>query len=429
MREEAIDPRLAALAQVASTPPAAPDESVPATDITVERWLADDGVDATEITVDRWLADDGALVEPGAELGTPATLEPVAATTAGPVPVPVVAGASEPLPQSTALFHAPILLGFPAREVDLHVEELGFRIETERPLGVPWSEVTAVTARRGHVVVGAEARTITFALALDGVAEPTLAAPFARVLTEAKAGDFDPSGTAFNDLQNAIDAIRDRFHEGDDPVFPVLVGSVTLLLTIGFAVVLPDALAIGTRATPPGDGFLVASRVSSVDPRVLVAATGAAAMLCALAAWAALGRQAGAWARGTLRGWHSERTAFVGPARRMLALVVRYPALGAAALLLGVVAAIPSARTQAIVDATGIVTIRELPFLDRHRSWSSVTELLTIPAAPGQHAERVAVVIRFADDSTLNTYDLYVRNGTDRQMYEMALAWWEAARP
>jgi hypothetical protein len=297
----------------------------------------------------------------------------------------------------------------------------------EPRLAVPWSEVTVVAAR-GHVIVRTKAGTIAFALALEGVGEPTLAAPFARVLNEARNGSLDLSGTAFNDLQNAIDALRDRFHEGDDALLPAMLGAAMPLLTLVIAVLLPDALAIGTRA-PAADGFLVGSRVSPLDPRVVLASAGAAGMLAAFAAWAALGHQAGAWARGTLRGWHRERTAFVGPARRALALIVRSPALGAAAVLLGVVAALPSARTQTIVDATGVTTVRELPFLDRHRPWSSVSELLTIPAPGGRHAEGVAVVIRFVSDPPLNTSDLYVRNGTDRQMYEMARGWWKAARP
>jgi hypothetical protein len=308
------------------------------------------------------------------------------------------------------------------------VEELGLRIDMEPRLAVPWSEVTVVAAR-GHVIVRTKAGTIAFALALEGVGEPTLAAPFARVLNEARNGSLDLSGTAFNDLQNAMDALRDRFYEGDDALLPAMLGAAMALLTLVFTILLPDALAIGTLPAPAADGFLIGSRVSPLDPRVVLAATGAAGMLAAFAAWAALGHQAGAWARGTLRGWHRERTALIGPARRAMALVVRSPALGAAAVLLGVVAALPSARTQTIVDATGVTTVHELPFLDRHSPWSSVSELLTVPAPGGRHAEGVAVLIRFGNGPALNTSDLYVRNGTDRQMYEMARGWWKAARP
>lgn len=73
--------------------------------------------------------------------------------------------------------------------------------------------------------------------------------------------------------------------------------------------------------------------------------------------------------------------------------------------------------------------MRELPLFDSHRTWGSVTHIVEIPAPvePGRHEDGIAVVIHFVQGSPLNTYDLTIRNGSDRQLYDLSQQWREQA--
>lgn len=349
---------------------------------------------------------------------------------AHPASFPTVAPKPEPaLPESPTLFQAAILVGSPPRRAELKVQELGLRVTGALEVAAPWSEVSEIRERRGQIVVYGPRTSLSFSVGIDRIPEPTLAVPFVRVLAEVKAGTLDLGGTAFHDLANATDSLRDRFYETDDPLVIGILGTVLALLTVVFTLVLPHLLMITTQASVPSGAFLISARLSPLDPRIVVTAIGAAGLLASVAGRVALGAHAGAWARGTLRGWQRSKAPAMGALSRLLAAIVWFPGLAAALVLLGVLSGAPSARVQSIVGASGVLMMRELPLFDSHHPWDSVTQIAAIPAPmdADRHVEGLAVVVQFTSGSPLNTYDLIVRNGTDGQVLSLSRKWREAA--
>ena len=319
--------------------------------------------------------------------------------------------------------------GFPTRALELSLEQRGFRINAKQPIEVPWSEVVDIRERRGHVAITTATRHFVFDVPIDGVAEPEVAGPLARVIQEASGGSLSPSGSAYLELQRAADLLRDRFHEEDDPLIPSLVGLAVGLSTAVFIMLLPVALLLVTRPAVPSGAFLIAPRLSSFDPRVVLIALGAAALLASLVVRLAIGRHGAVWARGTLRGWHVSRKRFLdAPVRRALAVFVQYPVLSAALLLGGLLSTLPSTRPHVIVDAAGVHVTGALPFFDEDRSWGTVTGIETIPAMLNRHYGGIAVVFHFANRAPVNTVDDHVWGGTDGQLFEFANLWRGAAR-
>jgi hypothetical protein len=249
------------------------------------------------------------------------------------------------------------------------------------------------------------------------------------VVKEASGGSLDLAGSAFLELQNATDSLRDHYHDEDDPLIPTVVGLVFVLAGLTVTALLPDAIAIATR-TPIGAGaYLIDSPLSSFDPRILFASFAAAAMLAAGVVRVAMGKAATAWARGTLRGWHDGSRRMVELARRGLASIILNPAIAAAVLLGAVVLCLPSARVQTVIEPGGFHLMREIPIFDEDRPWSTVTEISTVPAPTMQHFEGVAVVFRFTNKSPISTLDARLRGGTDKQLLTSANRWREGAAP
>ena len=108
----------------------------------------------------------------------------------------------------------------------LTFDELGIHVTAKEPLGVPWSAVTHVGARRGQVLIRAGARRLVLAVAVDRIAEPALAGPLVRLLAEARGGSLDRSGSAVLDFHNVADRLRDEFMDEDDLFTPAVVGLV-----------------------------------------------------------------------------------------------------------------------------------------------------------------------------------------------------------
>src|SRR5437867_2494021 len=330
-----------------------------------------------------------------------------------------------PLPPSPVLLKGPIVMGFPEKEHELSLEQLGFRIDAEEPIEIAWTEVREIKARRGRVVVRTKGKPVTFTISVDGVGEPTLAAPLARVVKESSGGTLDIAGSAVLELQNASDTLRDRFHDEDDPVIPTLVGLIFVFAGFVLTGILPDALAIAARMPYAPGAFLIDSPLASFDPRILLVSFAAAAALAAGVVRVAMGKAAMAWALGTLRGWHEGSRPAVDTGRRLLALIVLYPAVAAAVVLGAIFLAVPSLRVQTVIDGGGVHLVRPLPFFDDDRPWEAVTDITTVPAPTYQHFEGVAVIIHFEDGSTLSTLDGRLRGGTDKQLLASATAWLE----
>ena len=314
-------------------------------------------------------------------------------------------------------------MGYPEQKLQITLEQLGFRINAKEPIDVAWTDVREIKSRRGRVVVRTKGRPVAFGIPVEGVAEPTLAGPLSRVVKEASGGSLDLAGSSFLELQNATDSLRDHFHDEDDPLVPTVVGLVFGLAGLTFTAILPDALAIATRNPIAPGAYLLDYPLAGFDPRILVAAFAAAAMLAAGIVRVAMGKAATAWARGTLRGWHEAGRKPIVLARRGLAAIVLNPAIAAAVLLAAVVLTLPSLRVQTIIDGSGFHIMTAFPLFDDNRAWSSVTDVTTIDAPTTQHFEGVAVVFTFKDKGPLSTLDGRLRGGSDRQLVTSAQKW------
>src|SRR5438309_4684167 len=332
------------------------------------------------------------------------------------------------LPPSGVLLRGPIVMGYPEQKPQITLEQLGFRINSKEPIDVAWTDVRDIKTRRGRVVVRTKGRPVAFGIPVEGVAEPTLAGPLARVVKEASGGSLDLAGSSFLELQNATDSLRDRFHDEDDPLVPTVVGLVFGLAGLTFTAILPDALAIATRNPIAPGAYLLDYPLAGFDPRILVAAFAAAAMLAAGIVRVAMGKAATAWARGTLRGWHEAGRKPIVLARRGLAAIVLNPAIAAAVLLAAVVLTLPSLRVQTVIDESGFHIMRALPFFDDNRAWTSVKDMTTVPAPTLQHFEGVAVVFTFTDGAQITTLDAHLRGGTDKQLLTSATEWQRQAQ-
>lgn len=334
-----------------------------------------------------------------------------------------VAPADE-LQESDVLLVTSVAHGLIPRVTELTLEQLGFRLTGPMPRGIRWSDVTRIDVRWGRVHVRARSGTLRLALAIDGVAAPELNTAFARVIEEARSGAFDGEGSAVHELQNQMDRVRDTFQSSDDPFIPLAMGAAFAGLTAVLALALPEILSFLTRPSLPTNAFVLGSRLSVADPRIVVLALAAAALVTAIAARAALGPHAPSWARGTLRGWHAARPSPLAHARTVLALVLLHPAAAAAAGALALAVALPSARAHATVDARGIAVVRPLPVFDRSAEWAEVSEIVTLVASGSDHPHGVAALIRATDGSTLvSTVDLPLRNASDRRFLELTRRW------
>src|SRR5256712_5990956 len=231
------------------------------------------------------------------------------------------------LPPSGVLLRGPIVMGYPEQKLQITLEQLGFRIDGKEPVDVAWTDVREIKPRRGRVVVRTKGRPVAFGIPVEGVAEPTLAGPLSRVVKEASGGNLDLAGSAFLELQNATDSLRDRFHDEDDPLVPTVVGLVFGLAGLTFTAILPDALAIATRSPIAPGAYLLDYPLAGFDPRVLAAAFAAAAMLAAAARPAALGSAAAAGGPGAPPGWREagRRTIVLARPRRSVSVAESPP--------------------------------------------------------------------------------------------------------
>lgn len=365
------------------------------------------------------------IVQPAPAPPAPRIAKPAPATPAA--RAAKVTPAPEPIfPERTNGITVEVFMGFPARPAVLTFDVFGVHVTGKEPFGVPWTAVTDVREQRGHVVIKTAKRRVALAVAIDGITEPALAAPLARLLAEARGGTQDRSGSAALDFRNASDRLHDEFADEDDVFTPAMVAVVFLACAAAGVMLVPHLLALGTAPAVPSGIFVLDSRLSPFDPRSLATGLAAAAMLSSLILRVAGGKHTLAWARGTLRGWHKDRPAAL-MARRLLAMIVHRPAISAAVLLLGAALALPSARTVVVFDGSGVRVVRELPFLDDERSWRAVADISAIPAPLDRHPSGVAVVVRFDDGASFTTLGHYLHGGTDKQFFDVARTWRDAA--
>ena len=357
-------------------------------------------------------------------IATPIDLVPIptpanpAPAILGDVPAPPERAEPEPLAPSEVVLRTEVIIG--RRRAELSLERLGLRITGASALAVPWPDVTSIEAKRGRVRVRAREVDVHLTVAMDGVAEPRLAAPFALVVRDIASGRLERDATARVQLQNTMDTLRSRFREADDPTLPLIVAAAGVFVTLVVTLALPSLMFLALRPPVTRDSFVLASWLSPLDPRVIAAALAAGAAAAWLVARITLGEYLEPWRRGTLRGWHTDASPLAGRARRGLALAVSMPALAAVVCAAAVIAAVPTARAQATVDPRGVHAFGALPFDDRDSPWAEIADVVKIPAA---RPDGFAVEIRTNDGHVTSTGVLRLQNGTDAYFFDLVSRW------
>ena len=326
-----------------------------------------------------------------------------------------------PLPHSEVLLRAEVIVG--RERAELALERLGLRIRGASVLAVPWDRVTSIDVRRGRIRIRARDTDIHMTVAMDGVAEPALAAPFAQVIRDVSTGRLERDGTAAVQLQNAMDRVRASFRESDDAALPLILGAAGAFVTVLVVLALPSLLFVALRPPVTRDAFLLATVLSSFDPRVIVAALAAGAAAISLVARVTLGEYVDPWARGTLRGWRADDPPLAQRGRRLLAHIVQRPLLASGVFVAALIVALPSARAQATVDARGVHIFGAIAFDDREAPWADVSEVLRIPAPPAAHPDGYAVAILSNDGHVVSTRLLRLQNGTDAYFFDLVNRW------
>lgn len=325
----------------------------------------------------------------------------------------------------TALLRQAVRVRDGRRERDAlcELDTAGIRLTDRRSaLTIAWRDARSIIADRGRVQMITSAGTVSLAIALDGVVEPGLSALFAQVLIEGRNGVLDPHTGALHELTLGIDRAIEAFGDADDPIVPLIVAGFALMVGLVLMAAIPTVLQLAARVAPRPGGFAILPRISSFDPRTLVAAFAAGAALAAAVGRAALGPPAASWARGTLRGWHRGGSGPLERARRAVAWLVlgSRTSLMAAAVALLVLA--PSAFARTLIDADGIHSASGLPFGAADRRWSDVRDVVPVAVSFDERSVGFETVLVLADGSRVSTRGRDLIGGTQRAFFDFARA-------
>jgi len=305
------------------------------------------------------------------------------------------------------------------------LDSAGMRItNTQTRWVIAWPDVRSVVADRGRVRIISPSGAIVLSIALDGVAEPGLAAPFARVLEAGRSGGpngMDRAG-ALHELTLAIDRVVEGFGDADDPVIPVAIGGFAVMAGVILLAAVPFGAQAAARITPVPGTFAILPHLAAFDPRVLVAAFAGGSALSAVVARAGLGTTAVAWARGTVRGWHRNATGLDTVLRRVVAQVVLFPRILATVAFAAILLALPSVFARTVVDAGGLHTASGLPFLSSDSPWSDVTDVVPVAVGFGERLEGFATTLVLADGSRVSTRGRDLLGGPERAFYDFSRA-------
>jgi len=349
---------------------------------------------------------------------------PAAAPDTAPAAAPAVAPVTVARPD--ALLRRPVLLREGRREIPALLEAVsgGVRVTASgAPRTIAWSGITAAYQERGRVVIVTPHQRWELALSVDGVAEPSLSPYLVAVLAEGRRGALDPVGGPLHELANASDRVIDTFGDADDPIVPLAVGSFTLVAAALFAVILPVAVEIVVRRGVAPGSFAIDPRIAALDPRGIAAAAMLAAALASWSARYALGEAAGAWARGTLRGWHRNAVPVERVLRSLLAHVLLTPGRIALGGLAALVLLLPSAAARTTVDASGIHQRFGLPLIGVDRAWTQVVDVVPVAVGIGERPEGFATTLVLADGTRISTRGSDLAGGGERQLFEHARVW------
>ncbi|TMC06431.1 MAG: hypothetical protein E6J35_02880 [Chloroflexi bacterium] len=138
-----------------------------------------------------------------------------------------------------------------------------------------------------------------------------------------------------------------------------------------------------------------------------------------------LGSSALAWARGSVRGWHTSGPLPLRIASRELARLLLGTSVAAGALFLGFAAFAPTVATTLVIDNSGLREIVPLPIVGIDKKWSEVTDVQR-SQGPGR-LEGIGVTVIFSGGRWITTIDHDLSGGTDSQLLKSATSWWQNA--
>jgi hypothetical protein len=310
-----------------------------------------------------------------------------------------------------------------------------------------WSEVKDVQAVRGRLLIKTEAdrekvvktkettttqpyvEKLTRALVVsnDGAAEPGLAPYIAKVMQDMRSQTFNYHATSWLEYENALERVRGDFAEHDDPFVPAVAGALFAFIFFAGLFILPEIVNLASDIRPPaGSGaFVIQPRYTWLDLRSFVMAVGLSALLTRLVLRLGLGSSALAWARGSVRGWHTTGPRPLRIATRELARILLSTTAAAAALFLGFAAFTPTVASTLVIDSVGLREVVPLPIIGIEKRWSEVTDVQKSDG-PGR-LEGFGVTVIFSGGRWITTVDRDLSGGTDGQLLRSATSWWQNA--
>lgn len=306
-----------------------------------------------------------------------------------------------------------------------------------------WNEVQDIQGSRGRLTIKTQADrekvvktkegmttkpyveklTRALVVSIDGATEPGLAPYVARVMQDMKAQTFNYHATSWLEYENALERVRGDFSEHDDPFVPAVAGALFAFIFFAGLFMLPEIvnLASDIRAPAGSGAFVVQPRYSWLDIRSFVMAVGLSALLTRLVLRLGLGSSALAWARGSVRGWHTTGPRILRIATRELARLLLSTTIAAAALFLGFAAFAPTVASTLVIDSAGLREVVPLPIVGIDKKWTEVTEVQR-SEGPGR-LEGIGVTVFFSGGRWITTVEHDLSGGTDSQLYKSATSW------
>ena len=310
-----------------------------------------------------------------------------------------------------------------------------------------WDEVKDVQAKRGRLEIKTqsdrerlvktkegttvepfvEKLTRSLMVSIDGAAEPGLAPYVARVMQDMKAQTFNYHATSWLEYENALERVRGEFSEHDDPFVPAVAGALFAFIFFAGLFILPEIVNLASDIRPPANSgaFVIQPRYSWLDLRSFVMAVGLSALSTRLVLRLGLGSSALAWARGSVRGWHTSGPRIIRVLTRELARLLLATTATTAALLLGFAAFAPTVASTLVIDSAGLREVVPLPIVGIDKKWSEVTDVQR-SEGPGR-LEGFGVTIIFSGGRWVSTVDHDLSGGTDGQLLKAADSWWKNA--
>jgi len=364
---------------------------------------------------------------------------------AAPIAPPAYLATMEAIAKHPAVIRMDVRFGLFGR-ARLELAPIGFALIGLRSgTAYTWHEVKDVQAGRGRLEIKTEADrekvvktkestttqpyveklTRALVVSIDGAAEPGLAPYVARVMQDMSSQTFNYHATSWLEYENALERVRGEFAEHDDPFVPVVAGALFAFIFFAGLFILPEIVNLASDIKAPAGAFVIQPRYGWLDIRSFVMAVGLSALLTRLVLRLGLGSSALAWARGSVRGWHTSGPKVLRLVTRELARLLLGTTVAAAALFLGFSAFAPTVASTLVIDSVGLRDIVPLPIVGVDKKWSDVTDVQK-SEGPGR-LEGFGVTIFFSGGGWVTTVDHDLSGGTDGQLLKAADSLWKNA--